>query len=304
MITIFFGLKKGIEKIMKIMPNALCWCGSKQKYKRCHMNYDSIIKMKKKEGFVIPKKKWIKNGIQIEGIRESGKINTAILDYITDKIYIGMPTEEIDRLIYEKTKELGGIPAPLGYEGYPKSVCTSINDVVCHGIPSERDVLCDGDIINVDVSTVYKGYFSDSSRTFLLGNVKPEVEKLVRVTKECIELGLEEVAPWETFGKMSSAIDKHAQKHGYSVVREIGGHGVGLEFHEEPWIGYTDGFGEMLLMTPGMIFTIEPMINMGDGEIYVDEEDGWTVYTSDGQPSAQWEIMVLVTETGYEVLAW
>ncbi len=289
---------------MKIMPNAPCWCGSKQKYKRCHMNYDRIVKVKKSEGFVVPKRKWIKNNAQIEGIRESGKINTTILDYVATKIHIGMTTEEIDRLICEKTTELGGIPASLDYQGYPKSVCTSINDVVCHGIPSEKDVLHDGDIINVDVSTIYKDYYSDSSRTFLVGNVKPEVEKLVRVTKECMELGLKEVAPWKTFGKMSSVIDKYAQKHGYTVVKEIGGHGVGLEFHEEPWIGYIDGFGEKLLMAPGMIFTIEPMVNMGDGEIYVYEEDDWTVYTSDGLPSAQWEIMVLVTETGYEVLAW
>ncbi len=289
---------------MKIMPNAPCWCGSGQKYKRCHMYFDSQIQNKRMQGFKVPERKWIKNKVQIEGIRESGKVNIEILDYIAEKIHVGMATEEIDRLIYEKTKELGGIPAPLGYEEYPKSVCTSINNVVCHGIPSEDEILCDGDIVNVDVSTIYKDYFSDSSRTFLIGNVKPEVETLVRVAKECMELGLEKVAPWVSFGEMSRAVDQHARKHGYSVVREIGGHGVGLEFHEEPWVGYMEGFGEKLLMAPGMIFTIEPMINMGGNEIFIDEEDDWTVYTDDGQPSAQWEMTVLVTQSGHEVLAY
>jgi methionyl aminopeptidase len=215
-----------------------------------------------------------------------------------------MTTEEIDRLVYEKTTELGGIPAPLGYEGFPKSVCTSINDQVCHGIPSEEDILCDGDIINVDVSTIYKGYYSDSSRMFCIGNVSAENRKLVEDTKKAIELGLEQVKPWNFMGDMGQAINDFAKSQGYSVVREVGGHGVGLEFHEEPFVSYVTEKGTEMLLVPGMVFTIEPMINMGTADIFVDEANDWTIYTDDGMPSAQWEITVLVTETGHEVLVY
>ena len=168
----------------------------------------------------------------------------------------------------------------------------------------DHQVLKEGDIVNVDVSTIYQGYFSDSSRMFCIGEVSPEKEKLVRVTKECVELGLEQVKPWTPIGNMGSAVHKHAVENGYTVVREIGGHGVGLEFHEDPWVSYTSKEDTGVLMVPGMIFTIEPMVNMGSDEIYTDEIDDWTVRTEDGLPSAQWEIMVLVTETGHEVLCW
>lgn len=290
--------------IKKIMPNALCWCGSGKKYKRCHMNFDTILKAKKREGFIVPDREIIKNEEQIIGIKESGLRNIEILDYISDKLYAGMPTEEIDKMIYNKTEELGGVPAPLNYQGFPKSVCTSINDVVCHGIPSKDIFLKDGDIVNIDVSTIYNGYFSDSSRMFVIGNVEKDTMDFVNVAKKCVEIGLKEVGPWKDFGLMSNAIDRYVKDHDYSVVRDIGGHGVGVEFHEEPWVGYFEGFGENLLMVPGMIFTIEPMINMGGCDIFVDENDDWTVYTEDGTLSAQWEIMVLVTEKGYEVLAY
>jgi len=246
----------------------------------------------------------IKNKEQIQGIRESAKVNIAVLDYVAEKICAGMPTSEIDRLVSEKTAELGGIPAPLGFEGFPKSVCTSVNDQVCHGIPSEKEILKDGDIINVDVSTAYEGYYSDSSRMFCIGNVSPETQKLVQVVKECVELGLEQVKPWGFLGDMGEAVHTHALENGYSVVREIGGHGVGLEFHEDPFVSYISKRGTEIMMAPGMVFTIEPMINMGTEEIYVDDENGWTVYTADGKPSAQWEIQVLVTEEGHEVLAY
>ena len=215
-----------------------------------------------------------------------------------------MTTQEIDDLVSSKTAELGGIPAPLNYEGYPKSVCTSINEVVCHGIPSDKVILKDGDIINVDVSTIYKGYFSDSSRMFCIGNVSEEKKKLVDVVKECVEKGLEQVKPWGFLGDMGQAVHEHAVKNGYSVVREIGGHGVGLEFHEDPWVSYVSKAGEEMLLVPGMIFTIEPMVNMGTDRVFVDKEDNWTIYTADKKPSAQWEIMVLVTEDGHEVLCY
>lgn len=288
----------------KLGRNDACWCGSNKKYKACHMASDEKIETFARQGHIVPPRFILKNGEQIEGIRESGTINTAVLDYVAEHIREGMTTEEIDRLVHEKTEELGGIPAPLGYEGFPKSVCTSINEQVCHGIPSEDIVLKDGDIINVDVSTIYNGYFSDSSRMFCIGNVSDEKKKLVDVTKECVELGLAQVKPWGFMGDMGQAVHDHAVKNGYSVVREIGGHGVGLEFHEEPFVSYVTKKGTEMLLVPGMVFTIEPMVNMGTDEVYTDGGDNWSVYTADGLPSAQWEIQVLVTETGYEVLAY
>ena len=216
----------------------------------------------------------------------------------------GVTTQEIDNWVHEETRKRGGIPAPLGYDGFPKSVCTSINEVVCHGIPSDETVLKEGDIINVDVSTIYNGYFSDSSRMFCIGKVSEEKEKLVKTVKECVEIGISKVKPWEPIGNMGSAVHKHALENGYTVVREIGGHGVGLEFHEDPWVSYISEENSGVLMVPGMIFTIEPMVNMGTDEIHTDEEDEWTVRTVDGLPSAQWEVMVLVTDTGCEVLCW
>lgn len=288
----------------KLGRNDACWCGSNKKYKACHMASDEKIEAFARQGHIVPPRFILKNREQIEGIRESGKINTAVLDYVAEYIREGMTTEEIDRLVHDKTAELGGIPAPLGYEGFPKSVCTSINEQVCHGIPSEDIVLKDGDIINVDVSTIYHGYFSDSSRMFCIGNVSDEKKKLVDVTKECVELGLAQVKPWGFMGDMGQAVHDHAVKNGYSVVREIGGHGVGLEFHEEPFVSYVTKKGTEMLLVPGMVFTIEPMVNMGTDEVYTDGGDNWSVYTADGRPSAQWEIQVLVTETGYEVLAY
>ena len=234
----------------------------------------------------------------------SCKVNIAVLDYIEKNIHEGMNTAEIDRIVYDMTTDMGGIPAPLNYEGYPFSVCTSVNDQVCHGFPSEKVILKQGDIINVDCSTILDGYFSDSSRMFAIGEISPEKKKLVEVTKECVELGLKEVKPWGFLGDMGQAVHDHAFANGYTVVREIGGHGVGLKFHEEPWVGYNSRRGHEMLLVPGMIFTIEPMVNMGKVDIYVDDENDWEVYTADGKPSAQWEIMVLVTEDGAEVLCW
>ncbi len=288
----------------KIERNDPCWCGSGQKYKKCHMNFDQKLQQFEDNGYFVPDRELIKTPEQIAKIKESCKINNAILDYIQEHICVGMTTEELDQMVYEKTTELGGIPAPLGFEGFPKSVCTSINDQVCHGIPSEDVILQDGDIINVDISTIYNGYFSDASRMFCIGDVSPEAKKLVDVTKECVEIGIQNVKPWTTLGDMADKIHSHAKAHGYSIVREIGGHGIGLAFHEEPWVSYVSEPGTEMLMVPGMMFTIEPMINAGGPEIFVDETDDWTVYTDDGSLSAQWEVTVLVTETGCEVLAW
>lgn len=288
----------------KIGRNDPCWCGSGRKYKACHMAFDEKIQQYALEGHIVPEHDMLKSKEQIEGIKESSKINIAVLDYVAEHIQIGMSTEEIDRLVYEKTTQMGGIPAPLGYEGFPKSVCTSLNEQVCHGIPSEKDILKDGDIVNVDASTIYNGFFSDSSRMFMLGDVTPEAKKLVETAHKCLDIGLEQVKPWNFLGDMAQAINDFAKENGYSIVREIGGHGVGLEFHEEPFVSYVTSKGTEMLMVPGMVFTIEPMVNMGKADIYIDDENGWTVYTEDGLLSAQWEVTVAVTEDGYEVLTW
>lgn len=281
-----------------------CWCGSGKPYGCCHMEFDRKVNRARLSGHEVPSHKIIKTPAQIEGIRESGKLNIAVLDYVAERIRAGITTQEIDDWVYRFTTEHGGIPAPLNYEGFPKSVCTSIDSQVCHGIPSKDVVLKEGDIINVDVSTILNGYFSDSSRMFSIGQVSPEKKKLVEVTKEAVELGLSEVKPWGYLGDMGQAVHDHVRKNGFSVVRDVGGHGVGLEFHEEPFVSYVTKRGTEMLLAPGMIFTIEPMVNMGTYGVYVDDSNGWTIYSEDGSPSAQWEIMVLVTKDSHEVLAY
>ncbi len=289
---------------MKLGRNDPCWCGSGRKYKVCHERMDERIESYRLEGHIVPGPEQIKNEEQIQGIRESSKLNIAILDEVTDRIRAGMSTQDIDDIVSSPTQKMGGIAAPLGYEGFPKSVCTSINDEVCHGIPSSDIILKDGDIINVDVSTIYKGYFSDSSRMFCIGDVSPEKKRLVEVARECMQKGIEAVKPWTFLGDMADAVNSHAKANGYTIVREIGGHGVGIEFHEEPFVSYVTRPGTEMLMVPGMVFTIEPMVNMGKADIYTDEENGWTVHTEDGKPSAQWEVTLAVTEDGYEILTY
>ena len=290
---------------MKLGRNDMCWCGSGKKYKACHLALDDKLEDMKNRGFKIPTHAMIKNAEQIEGIREASKVNTSVLDYITPFVKIGVSTRELDDLIYNYTKSIDAIPACLGYEGYPKSVCISVNDVVCHGIPSDDIILQDGDIVNIDCTTEYKGYFGDSSRMFMLGNVDPAWKKLVEDTKKALDIGVEVCSkPYVTIGDIGYAINKFAQEQGYSVVREIGGHGVGLEFHEDPFVSYVSKAGTEMVMAPGLMFTIEPMINMGKQEIYIDEDNDWTAYTQDRLPSAQWEIQVLVTDDGYEIISY
>lgn len=289
---------------MKINRNDPCWCGSGLKYKKCHCDFDERLDALMAQGHTIPPHDIIKTPAQIDGIRRSAEINIAVLDYVAANIHAGITTQEIDNWVDSLTREMGGIPAPLNYEGFPKSVCTSLNNVVCHGIPDNDTVLKDGDIINVDVSTIFNGYFSDSSRMFCIGEVLPEKKKLVEVAKESLTIGLNAVKPYTPLGNMSAVINDFVRANGYSVVREIGGHGCGLEFHEEPWVGYTFDAGTGMIMAPGMVFTIEPMINAGKADIYIDDGNGWTVYTEDGSMSAQWEIQILVTETGAEILSY
>lgn len=254
------------------------------------------------QGHIVPPRKIIKTNEQIEGIRRSALINTAVLDHVAAHIRPGMSTQEIDTLVYDFTLAHGAVPAPLDYEGFPKSVCTSVNEEVCHGIPSENILLQEGDIVNVDVSTILDGYFSDASRMFMIGNVTEERKRLVEITKECLELGIRAARPWGFLGDIGEAIQKHAEANGYSVVRDFCGHGVGLQFHEKPEVEHVGRKGTGMVLVPGMVFTIEPMINMGTYEVYVDADNDWTVLTEDGLPSAQWENTVLITENGCEIL--
>lgn len=282
--------------------NELCWCGSQKKYKKCHMEIDEKLLCLTAEGEMTPSHEILKTPEQIEGIRKSAVLNTAVLDHVAAHIQAGMSTADIDKLVYDYTTTHGGTPAPLNYEGFPKSVCTSLNNEICHGIPDEHVILQDGDIINVDVSTILDGYFSDASRMFAIGDISDRAQKLMKVTEECVELGLKEAKPWGHLGDIADAINSHAKANGYSVVEDIGGHGIGLEFHEEPFVSYVTPKGSEMVLVPGMMFTIEPMINEGGPDFFVDEENGWTVYTEDDGLSAQIEYMVLITETGAEVL--
>ena len=282
--------------------NELCWCGSGKKYKRCHMAMEEKMEQLREAGHIVPGRELLKTPAQIEAIKKSAELNTAVLDHVAKHIHAGMSTEDIDVLVHDFTVSHGGIPAPLGYEGFPKSVCTSLNNEICHGIPDKNIILQEGDIINVDVSTILDGYFSDASRMFKIGTVSERAERIVRVTEECVELGLKAAKPWGHLGDIADAIYTHAQENGYSVVEDIGGHGIGLEFHEEPCVSYVTPKGSEMVLVPGMMFTIEPMLNEGSPDFFVDEDNDWTVYTIDDGLSAQIEHMVLVTETGIEVL--
>lgn len=288
---------------MNLNRNDLCWCGSGLKYKKCHIDFDQKLEALKAQGFQVPPRNIIKNKEQIEGIKKSAAINNAVLDLVAKNIKEGMSTEEIDKLVHDYTVSQGAIPAPLNFEGYPKSVCTSINDEVCHGIPSEHIILKSGDIINIDASTILNGYYSDASRMFMIGDVSEEAKKLVEVAKECLYKGIEAVKPWGFLGDIGAAVQEHAEKHGYSVVRDFGGHGVGLEFHEEPFVAHYGKKGTGMILVPGMMFTIEPMINAGSYEIVIDADDDWTVFTEDRSLSAQWEHTLLVTEEGVEIIS-
>ena len=289
---------------MKLSRNDACWCNSGKKYKKCHFEFDEKFESMRRAYEEMPPREVIKNQEDINGIKISAEVNNGVLDLVAKEIKVGMSTADIDKLVYDYTVANDAIPAPLNYMGFPKSVCTSINEEVCHGIPSEDIILKDGDIINVDVSTIKNGYYSDASRMFMIGNVSAEARDLVETTKEALRLGVEAVKPWCHVGDIGEAIQKYAEGKGYSVVTDFGGHGVGNEFHEEPFIAHVGKKGEGEVLVPGMIFTIEPMINQGRYEVVVDEDNGWIARTIDGKLSAQFEHTILVTETGIEIIAW
>lgn len=244
----------------------------------------------------------IKTAEQIEGIRKSSRLAAQCLDFIAPYVEPGVSNGYLDQKITSFIADHGATPAPLNYHGFPKATCISPNNVVCHGIPANKTILKEGDIINIDVTTILNGYYGDTSRMFEVGVISEKAARLVDTTKHCLDLGIQQVKPGNRFGNIGYVISRYAKSKGYSVVYEFCGHGVGLEFHEEPQVEHSARKNSGSVMKPGMVFTIEPMINEGKPRVKIDKSDGWTARTIDDQLSAQFEHTILVTENGYEVL--
>jgi methionyl aminopeptidase len=246
----------------------------------------------------------IKNQTEIKGIRKSSKLATQVLEYLSAYIKPGISTGAINDIAHKYITDHGAIPAPLGYEGYPKSVCISVNNVVCHGIPSNKEVLREGDIVNIDVTTILDGYYGDTSATYPVGKITESARRLIDTTKEAMYLSIQSLKPGKILNDcVGRIIQPYAESKGYSVVRELGGHGVGIKFHEDPFVFHFNVKRPQIILKPGMIFTIEPMINGSkDPRVTLDTKDGWTVRTYDNSLSAQFEHTVLITPTGYEIL--
>lgn len=245
----------------------------------------------------------IKNKEEIAKMRSAGKLAGKTLSFIEPFIKAGISTEELNKLCHNFIVEHNAIPAPLNYSGFPKSICTSVNNVVCHGIPSEKEILKDGDIVNIDVTVILNGYHGDTSRTYFIGDVSEEVVKLVSRTEKAMMKGIEAVKPGGFLSEVGKAIEKYIKKYNYSIVSEYGGHGIGKKFHEDPHVYHFYTKLNKIRLKPGMTFTVEPMINLGStGNITTSEVDGWTVTTNDNLPSAQFEHTILVTDKGYEIL--
>ncbi len=286
------------HKSVKTGRNDACPCGSGEKYKNCCRNKQHHHSMKdeyKNRYDII-----LKTPEQIEGIRKSGDLLMTIMDQVEQMIRPGLKTDDINTFVHEATLKAGAVPAPLNYRGFPKSVCVSINEVICHGIPGER-VLQEGDIVNVDITPILNGYYADASKTFFVGTPNRNAQKIVSVAAMSLKLGMEAVAPGAPLGDVGHAIQAYAEAQGCSVVREFVGHGVGIDFHEQPQVLHFGTRGKGVILVPGMVFTIEPMINLGKKELHV-LEDRWTAVTNDGSLSAQFEQTLLVTEEGYESL--
>ncbi len=282
--------------------NSLCPCGSGLKYKKCCASRSqdtlpfSVLKSEYSRKYNIR----FKSSEDAEAIRKAGRIALEALDMAESMIRPGISTDEINAALHDLTIRHHAVPAPLNYRGYPKSVCISVNEVICHGIPDKR-IIKDGDIVNVDVTPVLNGYYADANKTFFAGTPGPDAIKIVNVSLECLRQGIQMVKPGNTTGDIGWAIQQYAEGQGCSVVREYVGHGVGFEFHEPPQILHYGKKGDGFLLLPGMVFTIEPMINLGDRFLHV-LEDKWTVVTNDGSLSAQFEQTLLVTEDGCESL--
>lgn len=246
----------------------------------------------------------IKTPQQIEGIRASSKLAAETLNYLSAFVKPLISTEELNKLAHKFIVNHHAIPAPLNYGGFPKSICTSINDVVCHGIPSKKEILKEGDIINLDITTILNGFYGDTSATFPVGKISSSAQKLIDTTKKSMYLAIDHLKPGRVLNDcVGKVIEPYVKKFAFSVVRDLGGHGVGLKFHEDPFIYHFDSPAEKIILKPGMIFTIEPMINASpDHRVTLDQNDSWTIRTFDHSLSAQFEHTVLITKTGHEIL--
>jgi methionyl aminopeptidase len=243
----------------------------------------------------------IKSPKEVEAMKAASLMAAETLLLVGEKLRVGMSTEEINTIVHEDTLKKGGRPAPLNYRGFPKSVCTSINEVVCHGIPGSQ-ILADGDIINVDITTIYGGYYGDTSATFYIGTPSADARKVVEIARKSLELGIAEVKDGARLGDIGAAIQEYVESQGCSVVRDFVGHGIGRRFHEDPQVKHYGRRGTGERLKTGMTFTIEPMVNLGRFEVVIDPDDKWTVTTADGTLSAQFEHTLVVTKTGSEVL--
>lgn len=285
--------------------NDPCSCGSGKKYKKCCLELEALRGSSKPSLFLKPKKK--KSPLcldpeQQDKMRAAGAFNAQLMDYLRPLIRAGITTNEIDRLVYDYTRDHGHIPACLGYQGFPKSVCTSVNEVVCHGIPDEC-ILVEGDIVNVDLTTIVEGWHGDQSEMFLIGEVSESARFVTQISFDALYLAIRSIKPHGRLGQIGSVIQDFAEKNGCSVVRDYQGHGIGQTFHQAPSVPH---FREMIssrfILEPGVCFTIEPMINLGDWQVVLDRKDKWTVRTKDGSLSAQFEHTILMTENGPEIL--
>ena len=236
-----------------------------------------------------------------EGLRAAGRFNASLMDFLRPHVVEGISTDKLDKLALTYTRDHGHIPACLNYKGYPKTICTSVNEVVCHGIPNSTP-LKNGDIVNLDITVIKDGYHGDTSRMFYVGEPSIQAKRLCDITYECMWLGISKVKPGNTLGDIGYIIQNHAEKNGFSVVQEFCGHGIGKKFHEDPQVLHYGKKGTGLELQPGMCFTIEPMINAGKARAKIDRKDGWTARTIDGKLSAQFEHTILITESGYEAL--
>ena len=245
----------------------------------------------------------LKSDDEIEKMRVAGRLAAQVLEMIEPHVQVGVSTGELDRICHDYiVNELDAVPAPLNYNGFPKSICTSINEVVCHGIPSDKKILKSGDIVNIDITVIKDGFHGDTSKMFFIGEPAPHAERLVKITQECLYKGIDVVKAGATLGDIGYVIQQHAERNYYSVVREYCGHGIGQVFHEEPQVLHYGRRGAGMVLKPGMTFTIEPMLNAGRRHVKLNKKDGWTVSTRDGRLSAQWEHTLVVTQTGCEVL--
>ena len=299
--------------------NDACWCGSGRKYKRCHKPLEGRVL----QGAVSPRRavpdhivrppyadsgvpvRWAESRVKspeiIERMRHAGAVAAEVLRLAGDMVAVGVTTDEIDVYVHDLCIERNSYPSPLNYNFFPKSVCTSVNEVICHGIPDSR-ALQDGDIINIDITTYIGGVHGDTNATFFVGDVDPASRQLVRVTEECMWHGIEAVRPGRPISDIGKAIETHAKKYRYGVVRAFIGHGIGEQFHTDIQVLHYYDERANIVMRPGMTFTIEPMITMGSWQHKMVFDDNWTAITSDGRRTAQYEHTILVTDDGFDVL--